>query len=94
MDPPVIIQYTARNVDIEWVQPNPTNGVITIYRVFANGTETVTVPGNVTRATISTLKPFTSYQFVVEACTTVGCVTSAESLIITTDQDGRYIYTC
>lgn len=69
--------FGSRSLTLSWEPPTQPNGNITEYRLFVNGT--LRFSGLETSATISDLSPFTSYVFLIEACTNAGCSNSSES---------------
>ena len=89
IDPPIITAYTARTIDLSWTQPSVTNGLITTYKIYQNDSLAASLPGNTTETRLSDgIRPYTVYVYRVEACTTAGCVMSAEAESVLTSQAG------
>ena len=62
---------------LSWDPPTQPNGIIIEYHLFVNGVHRFS--GLTTTATISDLLPSTTYNFLVEACTSAGCSNSSDS---------------
>ena len=62
---------------LSWDPPTQPNGIIIEYVLFVDGE--VRFSGSETSATVDNLLPSTSYSFLVQACTSVGCSNSSES---------------
>lgn len=77
VQPPYVMIFGSRSLILSWDPPSQPNGNITEYRLFVNGS--LRFSGLETSATISQLLPFTSYVFLIEACTSAGCSNSSES---------------
>ncbi|KAJ8045141.1 Usherin [Holothuria leucospilota] len=83
VQPPQAIHVAGRSLDLAWPLPNSPNGIITLYRLRMNGA--VIYEGNRRNHTQAGLNVFTGYQFVLTACTSLGCSDSPE-VTITTSQ--------
>eukprot|EP00118_Oscarella_pearsei_P005184 m.23504 g.23504 ORF g.23504 m.23504 type:complete len:5054 (+) comp28492_c0_seq1:2267-17428(+) len=84
-DRPSATTISARFIVIVWDLPSSPNGVITSYRVLANGRSVATTVDDL-KANITNLSPFTLYSMEVEACNSAGCTISDE-LNVTTSVD-------
>lgn len=86
----VTTEINSRYIVISWDEPAAANGILVNYTVLQGGVVIVAMPPSVTAYNITSLRPFTSYNFSVQACTSVGCVESP-SLVAMTTEDGRYL---
>lgn len=73
LDPPLLLDVTARAASITWQPPLKPNGIITHYNIYQNGQLHATVPGTTSNCTVEDLHPYTVYVFQVEGCTSKGC---------------------
>lgn len=75
--PPIIDSITATSLDVTVTPPSMPNGILVAYRLLINGSlyQNITPPAAAFRVT--SLSPFTVYEFVLEACTSAGCTPSA-----------------
>ncbi|XP_062584554.1 usherin-like isoform X1 [Saccostrea cucullata] len=87
IDPPLITSIGSRYVDIVWQPPLVPNGVVMEYRVFQNDHLMAVVDGMTTKRRMDVLRPFSSYIFTVEACTSGGCQKSSSSATVRTLED-------
>ena len=88
--PPVLQAVSATAIQASWQQPAVANGDISRYElviVIVGGepTEEIVFSGIAFSATVSDLRPFTVYSFVVRACTSGGCG-SSEAAEVRTDE--------
>lgn len=79
LDPPLLLNATARTASITWQHPLKPNGIITHYNIYQNGQLHATVLGNRSNCTVEDLHPYTVYVFQVEGCTSKGCSLSPET---------------
>lgn len=85
----------AREVSVEWVEPQSRNGIIRFYLVTyypaGNPNDNVTVNTNnsVTSAVIGMLIPYTEYAIRV-AAVTVAVGTPSDPVIVRTNEAGKY----
>ncbi|KAK3093068.1 hypothetical protein FSP39_010666 [Pinctada imbricata] len=86
-DPPLTGAVGSKYVDITWLRPLVTNGVIKEYKIYQNNKYKITVNGNNTSVRVEGLTPFTPYTFSVEACTMGGCRRTGESATVRTLED-------
>ncbi|NXL36266.1 USH2A protein, partial [Glaucidium brasilianum] len=87
LDPPLLLNVTARAASIIWQHPLKPNGIITHYNIYQNGQLHDTVLGTRSNCTLEDLRPFTVYVFQVEGCTSKGCSLSPETPEIQTLPD-------
>uniref|UniRef100_A0A663LW22 Usherin n=1 Tax=Athene cunicularia TaxID=194338 RepID=A0A663LW22_ATHCN len=87
LDPPLLLNVTARAASITWQHPLKPNGIITHYNIYQNGQLHDTVLGTRSNCTLEDLHPFTVYVFQVEGCTSKGCSLSTETPAIQTLPD-------
>ncbi|XP_069811529.1 usherin [Dendropsophus ebraccatus] len=87
LDPPRLSHVRSRSITINWQHPTKTNGIITHYKIYQNGSLEMTVSGNRSSHTFPNLSPYTIYMYQIEGCTRVGCSLSEESLIVQTLPD-------
>ncbi|NXO10183.1 USH2A protein, partial [Oriolus oriolus] len=73
LDPPLLLDVTARAASITWQHPLKPNGIISHYNIYQNGQLHTTVPGATSNCTVKDLHPYTVYVFQVEGCTSKGC---------------------
>ncbi|XP_009864107.1 PREDICTED: usherin-like [Apaloderma vittatum] len=73
LDPPLLLNVTARAASITWQHPLKPNGIITHYNIYQNGQLHATVLGTRSNCTVEDLDPYTVYVFQVEGCTSKGC---------------------
>ena len=82
INPPTVNVLSATMIHISWVEPEEVNGVFLGYRVYRNNTEFLSEVF-ITEYTDLNLKPFTTYEYVIEACTVAGCTASVPTSNIT-----------
>ncbi|GAB0187409.1 usherin [Grus japonensis] len=87
LDPPLLLNVTARAASITWQHPLKPNGIITHYNIYQSGQLHATVPGTSSNCTVEDLHPYTVYVFQVEGCTSKGCSLSPETPEIQTLPD-------
>ena len=81
IDPPTLQAINSTAVQASWQQPAVANGDISRYElvivaVGGEPTEEIIFSGIGFSATVSNLRPFTIYSFIVRACTSGGCGSS------------------
>ncbi|XP_055581897.1 usherin [Falco cherrug] len=79
LDPPLLLNVTARTANITWQHPLKPNGIITHYNIYQNGQLYATVLGTRSNYTVEDLHPYSVYVFQVEGCTSKGCSLSPET---------------
>ncbi|XP_010127512.1 PREDICTED: usherin-like, partial [Chlamydotis macqueenii] len=87
LDPPLLVNVTARAASITWQHPLKPNGIVTHYNIYQNGQLHATVLGTRSNCTVEDLDPYTVYVFQVEGCTSKGCSLSPETPEIQTLPD-------
>ena len=87
ISPPVIADILPRNATATWQLPSMPNGRIMEYRLISTSSrspvEVVNCRGVILTCRLGDLKPYTVYNFTVEACTNGGCARSSVTSIIT-----------
>lgn len=87
ISPPVITDILPRNATATWQPPSMPNGRIIEYRLISTNSrsavEVVHCRGIILRCRLGDLKPYTVYNFTVEACTNGGCDRSNVKSILT-----------
>lgn len=86
IDAPTIGDVNSTAVQVEWMEPNVTHGVISHYILLAavQGESYEEVfRGNSLSYVVTNLHPFTNYSFSIQACTNGGCGFSTSSQIET-----------
>ena len=87
ISPPVIADILPRNATATWQLPSMPNGRIIEYRLISTSSrspvEVVNCRGVILTCRLGDLKPYTVYNFTVEACTNGGCARSSVTSIIT-----------
>ena len=78
MSPPEVTTLNSSAVQVSWTTPATPNGRITRYQLLMNATTVYS--GLTTRQLITGLDPYVLYEFVVSACTSVGCTRSQPTL--------------
>jgi hypothetical protein len=83
---PLILNFGSRSAELNWTPPNASNGIINIYtidvyKVTNNNrihlVHTIPFENDYTyKFIVTNLIPFTFYVFSIEACNSVGCVSS------------------
>ncbi|KAH9519521.1 Usherin [Bulinus truncatus] len=85
MASPVILSVSSYGVVVTWTPPQNPNGIIQEYRIYYQATPSMSslqgvmlsVSGNITSTSISSLEAFTGYTLYVEVVNTAGSVKSA-----------------
>ena len=72
---PYPASVSSSSITVTWQSPEQANGVITSYQLYRDDEEIFT--GLATSFTDTGLTPFTSYNYIVEACTNGGCTNSS-----------------
>ena len=67
---------------MQWDPPIQPNGIIILYRLYIADTFIETTG---TIVTVQSLEPFTTYEYVLEACTVVGCTNSSVGFVSTVE---------
>ena len=71
----IVLNSTA--IAVMWVEPMVTHGTISHYILLVNQNEVF--QGNTFSYVVTNLRPFTTYSFIVQACTNGGCGSSLSS---------------
>ncbi|CAJ1048931.1 LOW QUALITY PROTEIN: usherin [Xyrichtys novacula] len=80
VQPPVVTALSPSSLHVSWSEPTHPNGIVQRYLLNQTGVGTIFKNGNRTKNyTVSGLKPYTNYSFVLVACTAVGCGASTPS---------------
>ena len=84
---PVITDIFPRNVTATWQPPSMPNGRIIEYRLISTSSrslaEVVHCRGIILSCAVGGLRPYTVYNFAIEACTNGGCGRSNDTIILT-----------
>ena len=87
IDPPMLRAIDAFSINASWIAPAVQNGIINRYELaivtFESDHENTVFRGQNMMTIIQNLSPFTSYYFIVRACTSGGCGSSNSSFIRT-----------
>lgn len=78
VSPPTVTSLSSSELLVAWMEPVESNGVVTSYTVFSDGT-IVFGPTLSLSYTLSSLDPFSLHSFLIQACTSAGCTNSSES---------------
>uniref|UniRef100_A0A4W6FW95 Usherin n=1 Tax=Lates calcarifer TaxID=8187 RepID=A0A4W6FW95_LATCA len=81
VEAPTVVTITSNSINISWSKPPTQNGEVTEYVLKLNNKEVYR--GRDQNAVLSDLRPHTSYQLVLLACTSGGCTTSTTVSAIT-----------
>lgn len=81
VEAPTADSITSSSINISWSKPASQNGEVTEYVLKLNDEEAYR--GRVLTAVLSDLRPHTSYQLALLACTSGGCTTSTTMSILT-----------
>ena len=76
VQPPFVTSQTSTSFEFIILPPTQPNGAIVLYKVFINGL-VLNLNSSQQTATVDNLSPFTTYEFYIEACTTIGCTNSS-----------------
>ncbi|KAM9016840.1 usherin [Ara ararauna] len=79
LDPPLVLNVTAKAASITWQHPLKPNGIVTHYNIYQNGQLYATVLGTRSDCIVEDLRPYTVYVFQVEGCTSKGCSLSPKT---------------
>ena len=77
---PTVTSRGSRSVTLQWLQPTRPNGIIVLYRVYIADSAIETAERTLN---VQSLLPFTTYQYILEACTEVGCANSSSASVDT-----------
>ena len=83
IDNPEAIDIQSRSLALLWEPPSVSNGILIHYIIVRNSSELDRVFSNTTILQVTDLLPFTTYQFTVMACTSVGCTESSPEFATT-----------
>ena len=89
IDSPEAIEIQSRSLTLSWEPPSISNGILVHYIIMQNSSEIDHTFPNTTILEVINLFPFTTYQFTVVACTSIGC-TESPSEFIKTMEAGKY----
>ncbi|XP_070762485.1 usherin [Enoplosus armatus] len=81
VEAPSVNSITSNRINISWSKPLTQNGEVTEYVLKLNNEEAYR--GRDLNTVVSDLRPHTSYQLVLVACTSGGCTTSATMSTVT-----------
>lgn len=81
--PPILVVLSDSEIRVDWTLPIKPNGFLLNHRVFRNGTEILVTLSDTLTYLDSALKPFTTYSYSVQSCTSAGCTNSTMSVAIT-----------
>ncbi len=84
----VLLEISSRYIILSWDAPAAANGILVNYTVLLGGVVLAATPPSVLAYNVTSLSPFTGYNFTVQACTRVGCVESP-LLSVATSEDGK-----
>ncbi|CAD5123124.1 DgyrCDS11497 [Dimorphilus gyrociliatus] len=76
VSPPELVSVQSDSISIKWLQPKRPNGHLTGYILYNNGKRVYS--GNERSFTLTGLQVYATYIIRIEACTKVGCTSSAE----------------
>ena len=85
---PTLTVLSSTSIQVSWEPPMQPNGEITMYRAFrtGGGDSNLTVHSSLNREfTEIGLTPFTSYTYVIQACTSGGCSLSPSARTLTNE---------
>ncbi len=78
--PPQMLNILARSMLATWLPPVSPNDAVVLYKLSSTNSRSSGVTehynGNMLSFQVTSLTPFTVYNFTITACTTVGCATS------------------
>ena len=86
--PPILTVLSSSSIQVSWFPPAQSNGILLPYVAYRTGGGVVnlTVYENQNRGfTDMGLLPFTTYSYVIQACTSGGCVLSGPSSLSTSE---------
>ncbi|KAI6647638.1 hypothetical protein LOD99_8712 [Oopsacas minuta] len=75
INPPILTVLSATAIRIQLTAPTQPNGIIISYIVYRDGQEIATVNDS-TQYTDMNLLPFTTFTYMISACTIIGCTRS------------------
>lgn len=81
VEAPAVGSVTSNTMKISWSKPLTQNGEVTEYVLKLNGVEVYR--GGDVHTVLSDLRPHTSYQLLLLACTRGGCTTSSTMSVVT-----------
>ena len=92
-----MVPDSPRTLMASWMEPDPTNGIISNYTIRCNDTISnfvrvtqVITDVSALSATLDGLTPFTMYECTISASTGAGEGASSGPQSATTDEDGKY----
>ncbi|XP_042331708.1 LOW QUALITY PROTEIN: usherin [Sceloporus undulatus] len=80
VQPPAAISFPT-SLFLSWAPPKTPNGIIIKYSLYMDAQLIYT--GNETKHIVRGLRVFTAYQFLITACTIVGCTNSSQVILLT-----------
>ena len=85
---PILMAINSTAVSATWTEPTVAHGIISQYVLLLANSSASSIfeevfQGNTFSHTVTDLKPFTLYSFMVQACTTGGCGSSTSSEVVT-----------
>lgn len=90
IDKPEATEVLSRSLTLSWDPPSISNGILIHYIIVLNSSELNRTFPNTTILEVTNLLPFTTYQFTVMACTSIGCIESPPEFA-TTLEAGKYL---
>lgn len=89
----VVLETGPRHILLSWDPPASPNGILVNYTVILGGVTVALTTPTTLEYNVTGLLPFTTYNFSVMVCTSVGCVNS-QLLVATTMEDGKKSIVC
>lgn len=80
VDSPIAVAVSPTTIRVQWSPPVEPNGVVINYRLYQDSSTVPVLSGLAMDYNATRLSPYTTYSFVVEACTGVGCTSSKSTL--------------
>lgn len=77
--PPRLVVISSTAINVMWSFPQMPNGQITEYRLIQDFIEQITFNNSIMQHTSTGLEPFSTYTYIIQACTEVGCGSSDSS---------------
>lgn len=81
--PPTVSVRSSSEILVTWAPPEELNGVFEGYQLYRNGRPVLEQPVSSVIYLDTNLQPFTVYEYMVEVCSSGGCVNSSSEFNIT-----------